>query len=336
MHRILPALAISLACASAFAQATPDAMYTRPGKLIPAGTHRLNFYCIGSGSPTVVMEGGFGDWSPVYSGLQDRVAKFTRVCSYDRAGLGFSEPGPMPRSAERIAEELHTALQNGGIDGPYLLVGLAFGSIPIRAFADRWMPEVAGLVLISGDTPDLESAEMADYWQRLLTRQLPQARLCRDWVAAGKPMPMTPPLEYPRLNCQSRFFRDLPEPHFSVELNAVLERQTATIVPLWDTLISELEEVPNDAAYLKEHRTSFGSRPVRVITANLFHDTPSTPSADRLQHMKVSYFEALAQSKLLDLSSNAKQIFSDTGMIVQFEKPGLVLETIREAWQQSR
>lgn len=311
-------------------------MYTRPGKLIPAGTHRLNFYCMGSGSPTVVMEGGFGDWSPVYSGLQDRVAKFTRVCSYDRAGLGFSEPGPMPRSAERIAEELHTALHNGGIDGPYLLVGLAFGSLPIRAFADRWMPEVAGLVLISGDTPDLESAEMADDWQRLLARQRPQAQLCRDWVAAGKPMPMAPPPEYPRLNCQSRFFRDLPEPHFSADLNAVLERQTATMVPLWDTLISEMEEIPNDAAYLKEHRTSFGSRPVRVITANLFHDTASTSSADRLQHMKVSYFEALAQSKLLDLSSNAKQIFSDTGMIVQFEKPDLVLETIREAWQQSR
>jgi hypothetical protein len=89
-------------------------------------------------------------------------------------------------------------------------------------------------------------------------------------------------------------------------------------------------------AYLKEHRTSFGSRPVRVITANLFHDTASTPRPVRLEHMRVSYYKTLAQSKLLDLSSNSKQIFSDTGIIVHFEKSDLVLQTIREVWEQSQ
>ena len=317
-------------------QTPADTIYTRPGTLIPVGTHRLNFYCMGNGSPTVIMEGGFGDWSPAYSGLQQRVAAFTRVCTYDRAGFGFSDPGPMPRRVERLAEELHTALHNGGIAGPYLLVGLAFGSGPVRAFADRWMPEVAGLVLINGDAPDLESADMIDFWQRLVARQLPQVRLCRDWVAAGKAMPIAPPPEYPRLNCYDRVFEGLPDAHFSPELNAALERETATKTQLWDTLIAEMEEMLKGAAYLKEHRTSFGSRPVRIITANLFHDTASTPSAVRLEHMRVSYYEALAQAGLLDLSSNAKQIFSDTGIIVHFEKPELVVQTIREVWQQSR
>lgn len=307
----------------------------RPGTLISVGTHRLNFYCMGSGSPTVVFEGGFGDWSPAFAGLQQRVATFTRACTYDRAGFGFSEVGPMPRSADRLAEELHTALHNGGIEGPYLLVGLAFGSVPIRAFADRWMPEVSGLVLINGDAPDLESPEMTDFWQRLIARQSPQMRLCREWVAAGKPMPITPPPEYPHLNCYSRVFEGLPDPHYSPELNAVLERDM-TLTPLWDTLISEVAEVPQGTAYLKEHRTSFGARPVRVITANLFHDTASTPSAVRIEHMRVAYYEALAQSKLLELSSNSKQIFSDTGIIVHFEKPDLVLQTIREAWEQGK
>ena len=310
-------------------------MYERPGTLIPVGTRHLNFYCMGSGSPAVIMEGGFGDWSPAFFGLQERVAAFTRACSYDRAGFGFSDAGPTPRSAERLAEELHTALHNGGIAGPYLLVGLAFGSGPARAFADRWMPEVAGLVLINGDAPDLESPEMSDFWQRLIGRQLPQVRLCRDWVAAGKKMPITPPPEYPHLNCYSRFFRGLPDAQFSPELNGVLEDETRK-VSIWDTLISEMEQIPQNAAYLKEHRTSFGSRPVRIITANLFKDTPATSSASRLEHMRISYFEALAQSRLLELSSNAKQIFSDTGIVVHFEKPGLVTETIREAWQQSK
>lgn len=149
-------------------------------------------------------------------------------------------------------------------------------------------------------------------------------------------MPITPPPEYPHLNCYDRVFEGLPDAHFSPELNAVLERDMATHIPLWDTLISEMEEMLKANAYLKEHRTSFGSRPVRVITANLFHDSASTPSAVRLEHMRVSHYEALAQSKLLDLSTNAKQIFSDTGIIVHFEKPDLVVQTIREAWEQSK
>ena len=322
-------------CGTVFGQA-PDAMYEKPGTLVSVGTHRLNFYCSGSGSPTVVMEGGFADWAPAFFGLQERVAAFTRVCSYDRAGFGFSEPGPMPRSAERIADELHTALHNAGIPGPYLLVGLAFGSIHTRAFADRWMPEVAGLVLINGDAPDVEPPEMTEFWQRILSRRLPQVRLCRDWVAAGKPMPMPPPPEYPRLNCYSGAFRGLPDSQFSPELNAVLEDALAKKVPIWDTLISEIEQVPNDAAYLKEHRTSFGSRPVRIITATLFKESPATTAAARLEQMRIAYFEALAQSKLLDLSTNSKQIFSDTGILVNFEKPELVTDIIREVWADSQ
>lgn len=318
------------------AQTPADTMYVRPGTLISAGDHRLNFYCIGNGSPTVVFEGGFGDWSPAFSGLQQRVAAFTRACTYDRGGFGFSDPGPMPRSVDRLADELHAALHNGGIPGPYFLVALAFGSNPARAFADRWMPEVAGLVLINGDAPDVEIPEMTDFWQGLIARQLPQIRLCREWIAAGKPLPMTPPAEYPHLNCSSRFFNGLPDAHFSPELNASLTGQVAKKTAIWDTLTSEVEQIPNDAAYLQAHRTSFGSRPVRIITANLFHDSASTPSATRIEHMRVAYFEALAQSRLLELSSNAKQIFSDTGIIVHFEKPEFVTETIREAWQQSK
>jgi hypothetical protein len=177
---------------------------------------------------------------------------------------------------------------------------------------------------------------MTDYWHRLITRRLPQVRLCRDWIAAGKPLPMPPPAEYPHLNCYGGAFRGLPDAQFSPELNAVLEDALARKVPIWDTLVSEIEQIPNDSAYLKEHRTSFGSRPVRIITANFFENAPATTSAGRLEQMRVSYFEALAQSKLLDLSSNAKQIFSDTGVLVHFDKPELVTETIREVWQQSK
>ena len=87
---------------------------------------------MGSGSPTVVFDSGWEDWAPAWAVVQPQVAKFTRACSYDRAGAGFSDPGPMPRTSVRLAQELHTALRNGGIPGPYILVGNAFGGDPAR------------------------------------------------------------------------------------------------------------------------------------------------------------------------------------------------------------
>ena len=106
---------------------------------------------MGSGSPTVVFDSGWEDWAPAWSKVQPEVAKWTRTCSYDRAGAGFSDPGPMPRTSVRIAQELRTALYNAGVKGPYILVGSAFGGDNVRTFADLYMDEVAGLVMVDAD-----------------------------------------------------------------------------------------------------------------------------------------------------------------------------------------
>ena len=136
-------------------------VYARPGQLVAAADgFRLNLYCMGSGSPTVVFDSGWGDWAPAWSKVQPEIAKWTRACSYDRAGTGFSDPGPMPRTSVRIAEELRTALHHAGIAGPYILVGSAFGGDNVRTFADLYMDEVAGLVLVDADPDDLEPKAM--------------------------------------------------------------------------------------------------------------------------------------------------------------------------------
>src|SRR5438105_10589619 len=136
-----------------------DILYTKSGKLVSVNGFRLNLYCMGSGSPTVVFDSGWEDWAPAWSKVQPEVAKFTRACSYDRAGAGFSEPGAMPRTSVRIAGELRTALHNAGITGPYILVGHAFGGDNVRTFADLYMREVAGLVMIDADSTDVEPKE---------------------------------------------------------------------------------------------------------------------------------------------------------------------------------
>src|SRR5258708_34430660 len=85
-----------------------DTLYAQPGKLVAVNGFRLNLYCMGSGSPAVVFDSGWEDWAPAWSKVQPEVAKFTRVCGYDRAGAGFSDPGPMPRTSVRIARERRT------------------------------------------------------------------------------------------------------------------------------------------------------------------------------------------------------------------------------------
>jgi pimeloyl-ACP methyl ester carboxylesterase len=115
---------------------------------VDVGGHSLNLLIGGQGSPAVVFEGGFGAGIASWSTVQKEVAAFARTVSYDRAGLGQSELGPKPRSAKRIATELHTALEKAGVKPPYVLVGHSFGGIYVRVFAEMYPKEVAGMVLL--------------------------------------------------------------------------------------------------------------------------------------------------------------------------------------------
>src|SRR5436853_1389514 len=165
-------------------QSSPaDIVYARPGQLVDAGGFRLNLYCMGSGSPTVVFDSGWGDWAPAWSKVQREIAKWTRACSYDRAGAGFSDPGPMPRTSVHIAEELRAALHHAGIAGPYVLVGSAFGGDNVRTFADLYMREVAGLVLVDADPDDLEPKAMQEEAHRGHAGIPSDLRDCRNAIA---------------------------------------------------------------------------------------------------------------------------------------------------------
>jgi pimeloyl-ACP methyl ester carboxylesterase len=128
-------------------EAQQDALPEFKGK-VDVGGYALYLYCAGAGSPTVVLEAGGDDVAETWSLVQPEVAEFTRVCSYDRAGLGQSDPGPEPRDSLQIVKELHALLTNAGIEGPYVLVGHSLGGMYMRLFADRYLEEVVGLVLV--------------------------------------------------------------------------------------------------------------------------------------------------------------------------------------------
>jgi pimeloyl-ACP methyl ester carboxylesterase len=115
---------------------------------VDIGGRGLQFLIGGQGSPAVIFEGGFGTGIASWSTVQKDIAALTQTVSYDRAGLGQSDPGPKPRSAKQIATELHTALQKAGVKPPYVMVGHSIGGIYIRVFADLYPNEVVGMVLI--------------------------------------------------------------------------------------------------------------------------------------------------------------------------------------------
>jgi pimeloyl-ACP methyl ester carboxylesterase len=127
--------------------------YPPPGQLVDVGGHRLHLRCTGSGTPTVVLEPGGGEMSSNLGWIAPAVARDTRVCVYDRAGRGWSEPADTAQDGTQIATDLHTLLQRGHVPGPYVLAGHSFGGLYVLTFAARYPGEVAGLVLVDSTAP---------------------------------------------------------------------------------------------------------------------------------------------------------------------------------------
>ncbi len=128
-----------------------------PGRLVDVGGYRLHILCTGTqtrDNPTVILDASYPGTVSTWAWVQPELAKATRVCAYDRAGLGWSDPGPEPRDALHHARELHTLLQNAHVPGPYVLVGHSLGGLSARMFADRYPDEVTGMVLVEGTNPD--------------------------------------------------------------------------------------------------------------------------------------------------------------------------------------
>lgn len=319
--------------------APADLIYAKPGQLVDAGGFRLNLYCMGNGSPTVVFDSGWGDWAPAWSKVQPEIAKWTRACSYDRAGAGFSDAGPMPRTSVHIAEELHTALQHAGIGGPYILVGSAFGGDNVRTFADLYMAEVAGLVLDDADPTDVEPQAMQEEEHRGLADVPKDMRQCRDLIAKHKPLPLTSrPGRPPQTCAQQFFFRGLPEAEWSTELNAKVLQIAQTKVAMYDAYSSEMEQTPADETWLQQNRRSFGSRPIRVLTSgnhavgHLETKPPDTP-----KHLKYEQEITAAQARWLVLSSDAKQIFThNSSEYIQFDEPDTLVNAVREVYDRAK
>lgn len=140
---------------------------------VDIGGREMYINCKGEGSPTVVVDTSLGSHGWAWAIIRSKIETLTRACFYDRAGLGDSDPAPAPRTSQQMVDELHTLLSNAGIEGPYVLVGHAFGGLNVRLYAAQYPKDVVGMVLVDSSHPDQDARfEMvlpADYYQRGLS-----------------------------------------------------------------------------------------------------------------------------------------------------------------------
>jgi pimeloyl-ACP methyl ester carboxylesterase len=145
---------IAVSAAPAVLTQSEVAPYLHAQRLVDVGGHAINVYCLGHGSPSVILDAGEGETMYTWHKVQPAIAKFTRVCSFDRAGMGFSGAGPLPRDANAMVTDLHALLGRAHISPPYVLVGHSIAGLYAPLYADRYLPDVAGMVLIDPSFPN--------------------------------------------------------------------------------------------------------------------------------------------------------------------------------------
>jgi pimeloyl-ACP methyl ester carboxylesterase len=139
-----------------------------PGRLVDVGGGiNMHIYCTGEGSPTIVLDAGLNGGTMSWAGVQEQVSNHTRVCSYDRAGMSWSEPGTKPRTYMKIADELHVLLAASGEQGPYVLVGHSVGAHTVRFFVQKYPTDVAGIVLVDPAHEKILSTELIPTIQQI-------------------------------------------------------------------------------------------------------------------------------------------------------------------------
>ena len=269
------------------------------GKLVDVGGYRVHLYCTGAGSPTVVIVGaGFSfDWGLV----QPEVAKFTQVCSYDHSGIGWSDSGPKDSCALRVSE-VHAALKNAGIKGPYVLVGHSLGALVARLYAGRYPEEVAGMVFV--DHAAHLGVTFIAHPHDDTTAPPPPPPPMPSIPSGGGPIGIESDPNFSKLSSRDR------------ELHLWAMSQTRNQTALQTNVGISRECTAEADAIAKEHSHPLGDKPLVDVSTDEFR----SPDYDKLQ------------LNLLSLSQNSKQLIAQkSGHFVIIDRPDVVIDAINQA-----
>jgi pimeloyl-ACP methyl ester carboxylesterase len=283
--------------------------YPPPGEMVDVGGSSMHLHCTGEEgrAPTVVMDigaGGMGmDWGPVQPG----VAKFARVCTYDRGGAGWSDPGAQPRTSQQIVEELHALLNNAGIEGPYVLVGHSLGGNNVQIYASRYPDEVAGMVLVDPqfyNTPSYLDPEL------------------QNAVEEGYPTPS--------FRLWTKFLATIGVSRLPYTFGGQTDENAAISTHAKNTYeaMDETTSLPQSAKERRAATVSLGDKPLMVLSAGA---RDPLPGASQEQSDRFNEAWTRSEADLTRLSRNSEHIIAeDSAHNIQYDDPELVIDAIRQ------
>lgn len=308
--------------AATTAAANEASLPTPPGQLVDVDGHLMHLYCLGEGGPTVLLEAGLGDISLMYRPLQEELGATTRVCAYDRAGLGWSEPGGTPRTGEQMVAELEALLEEAGETGPYVLAGHSLGGLIMLLFAEANPEQVAGVVLIDSAHPRQDEAFAEFTWLEVLD----QERLAwMETMATSVEAGAIEPEEMARLAPR----------HFLLEL-----RQQWTALYLQPhshrTILEEAQAFPQTLSQVGGEG-SLGDIPLVVVAAGQALEKGMS-GVDRQRFLItpdiVERYDSLwveLQTEHLNRSTNARLVVAENSAhYIYFDEPDVVAKALRD------
>jgi pimeloyl-ACP methyl ester carboxylesterase len=310
---------------NAIAQHAESLRFPQQGKSVQLGHEfnnlTLNLDCSGQGSPTVILESGAGVPALGWKYVQPRVAQFAHVCSYDRAGYGWSTPGPMPRTSSELARELHALLAAAGEKPPYVMVGHSLGGFNIRVFNRAYPNEVAGMVLVDGSSEEggraqggkrspafaafLKKQEQSMKWQRRLAPVL-------IYLGVKRLMPEPPPAYLSKEDQEEFRYFELQPTFYAAAMSEI------------DSFSVSADEVRATG--------KLGDKPLVVLTAaKPVTAPPGLPQKD-FDYIQNRWVNDL-QVRETHLSTRGRQIIvPDSSHMIPFERPDIVVSAIHEVW----
>lgn len=300
--------------------------YVEPAQLVDIGGRRINLRCTGEGGPTVVLLSGLSSWSTIWYKTQPEIAKETRVCAFDRASYGFSDPAPLPQNVTHVVDDLHATLQAADVPGPYVLVGHSLGGVEARVFAERWPDEVVGMVLVDTSPAGefLIEVELPHY-DEVIGGEFFYARMAKCvMLAADGPL-------------------DASDPNYSICAIGPLPDDTpAALREAWPSFFTAEYSASRLSLYasLFTHRydsadrLDFGDKPLVVLSA----DYPWGLTERELPFWGPYTAQWHAQHQALaQLSSRGLQrVVTQAGHSIQLDQPQAVVDAVDEVLQQLR
>jgi pimeloyl-ACP methyl ester carboxylesterase len=304
-----------------------DLAYVTPDRRVDIGGGRkMNIYCVGHGSPTVVLEAGLGDQINAWALVQPQISSRTRVCSYDRAGLGFSDASSRPGTSANAMDDLHRLLGAASIKPPYILVGHSLGGMYVRLYADEYRSEVAGLVLV-----DPVSEEQGRRYNEIDSST---KTLNDEYVARIRDQCL--PAAVKGFETGSAIYKQCvgePDPHFSAAFNVALSANQSTVTHFQAVWSEWINVFTISSDQVRRARRSFGDMPLIVLSRVPFERQPNETREmrDAKNHLWMELHDDMARLSTRGIN----RVVPRAGHYIQFDQPGAAIAAVFEVLDQT-